>query len=164
MKNDRIQLLQSMPIFGGIDEEVLVFLLRLAESRIFGKGQYLFRENEVGQSMMVLEEGEVLVSRRWEEEDYILGRLGVGDCVGEMSLLDLFPRSATVMATKKCITLELSHGVFYQLRQKNVSQFATVQLNIAREVCRRLRATDEKLFATLVSANLIEENYPLSAT
>jgi CRP-like cAMP-binding protein len=63
-----------------------------------------------------------------------------------MALLDLFPRSASVRAVDDCRAIEIGSAALYRLFEHDAEQFALIQMNIAREVCRRLRATDERLF------------------
>ena len=69
-----------------------------------------------------------------------------GDCFGEMALMDLFPRSASIRALADCTAIELTPDDLMRLYEHDLEQFTLVQMNIGREVCRRLRATDELLF------------------
>ena len=55
--------------------------------------------------MYVVETGEVSVLKSWNDEQYEIGRLGPGDCFGEMALIDLFPRSASVLAVRDCTAI-----------------------------------------------------------
>jgi CRP-like cAMP-binding protein len=95
--------------------------------------------------MFVLESGRAGVFKAWRGEDHQLLELGVGDCFGEMSLMDLGPRSATVRALQDCSALEIDANHLLRLLQLDVEQFALIQMNMGREVCRRLRAMDELL-------------------
>jgi len=70
-----------------------------------------------------------------------------------MALLDLFPRSASVLALAPCTAIELSTATLYKLYETHLEQFALIQMNIARELSRRLRAADERLFRTQIGAD-----------
>lgn len=142
----RIQLLQRMPIFGGLREDSLEFLLRQAGTMEVRGGEYFFRENDQANSMFVLEVGRVAVTKNWHGKECLIRNLGIGDCFGEMALMDLFPRSASVRALEKCVAIELSPGNLYRLFEHDAAQFALIQMNMGREVCRRLRQSDEQLF------------------
>jgi CRP/FNR family cyclic AMP-dependent transcriptional regulator len=85
MNKERLRILQDMPIFGGIQEGVLGFLLDQSTDTAFSAGNYLFRENDPGQSMYVLETGRVAILKRWEGTCYRLSELRAGDCVGAAS-------------------------------------------------------------------------------
>ena len=146
MQTGPIELLQRMPIFGGIREDALSVLLQQAQRREVAAGHYFFRETDAANSMFVLESGTVAVLKLWRGEEHLLNRLGPGDCVGEMALMDLQPRSASVCADTDCVAIELSTADLMRVYEHDVEQFALIQMNIGREVCRRLRATDERLF------------------
>ena len=146
MLADRVELLQQMPIFGAISAQTLEFLLEPAPSVTRKPGEFFFREGEPAQAMFVLETGHVTVCKSWQQHDLLLRRLGEGDCFGEMALLDLFPRSASVRAASHCRAIELTPANLYRLFERDPTEFAVIQMNIGRELSRRLRATDELLF------------------
>jgi CRP-like cAMP-binding protein len=164
MQEARIRLLQRMAIFGGIRDEILEFLVDRAPIVRVPKGEFFFRENDEGQSMFVLEEGKVAVLKRWQGRDYILRTLQQGDCFGEMALLDLSPRSASVRAVEDCVAIELSAASLYDLYNKDLEQFAMIEMNMGREVCRRLRELDERLFRASMGAADFAADYPSPAS
>ncbi len=147
MQTQRIQLLQRMPVFGAIRDDALDLLLRQARIVNVPAGDYFFREGDQAQAMYVLESGCAAVLKAWEGSDYLLHHLQAGDCLGEMALMDLFPRSASVRAVVDCSAIEITPADLMRLAETDMEQFALIQMNIGREVCRRLRATDELLFA-----------------
>ncbi len=72
--------------------------------------------------------------------------LNEGDCFGEMAVIDHFPRSASVRAAKDCVAIEISAANLYRVYAQDLKQFALIQMNMGREVCRRLRSADNMLF------------------
>jgi CRP/FNR family cyclic AMP-dependent transcriptional regulator len=146
MHTMRIELLQQMPIFGAIRDDALEYLLEPAPSVVIKAGEFFFRERDPAQSMYVLEAGRVAVLKHWEGRELMLRHLEQGDCFGEMALLDLFPRSASVQAVEDCTAIELESAHLMRLYERDLEQFALIQMNIAREMSRRLRVTDELLF------------------
>lgn len=98
----------------------------------------------------MLEAGWVVVFRSWLRRDVVLHDLGAGDCCGEMALMDLLPRSASVRAQADCRAIEFGNAALLQLYPRDTAQFAMFQMNIGREVCRRLRAANELLFQARV--------------
>jgi len=164
MQETRIQTLQRMPIFGGMRAEVLDFLLDTSTTVSMAQGKFFFHEHDKAQSMFVLEVGEVAVLKLWEGQQCMLGHLRQGDCFGEMALMDLGPRSASVMAVKDCSAIELSTASFYKIYERNIEQFALLQMNIGREVSRRLRVADERLFRAHMGALELETELPLLCT
>ncbi len=154
MQASRIAALQGMPIFGGIRAGVLAALLDASRSVTVAQNDFFFREGDRAESMFVLESGEVEVLKGWAGREYVIGRLREGDCFGEIALLDLFPRSASILAVAPCTAIELSTASFMKLYETDVEQFALIQMNIARELSRRLRAADERLFRDHVGAEM----------
>jgi CRP/FNR family cyclic AMP-dependent transcriptional regulator len=146
MREVRIELLQRMPIFGGIREDTLRFVLELAPIVRVRANEFFFRENDSANAMFVLETGRVAVFKSWEGEECLLHYLTKGDCFGEMALMDLLPRSASVRALEDCSAIELSTHTLYRIYEKDLEQFTLMQMNMGREVCRRLRDADERLF------------------
>lgn len=142
----RLTLLRDMPIFGGVRDDALTLLLRCAPIIQTPKGDYFFREGEQALAMFVLEKGEVAILKTWKDRQYSLCRLKQGDCFGEMALIDLFPRSASVRADSDCTAIELSSATLYELYEADAEQFVLIQMNIAREISRRLRIADARLF------------------
>src|SRR5438128_10245733 len=115
MQHSRIELLQRMPIFGGIREDILKFLLDLSPIVCVKKGDVFFREGDKADSMFVLEAGEVAVLRGEQGREHLLHHLSAGDCFGEMALIDLSPRSASVRAVEDCTAIEISTASLYKV-------------------------------------------------
>lgn len=141
-----IDLLQGMPVFGGLSEDTLRLMLEGAREVAVRRGAPFFHEGDTASSMFVLQSGSVAVLKHWRGQDWRLHKLGAGDCFGEMALMDLRPRSASVRAEVDCRAIELSSSDLLRLFESDVEQFAVIQMNLGREVCRRLRASDELLF------------------
>ena len=146
MLASRFDLLQRMPIFGAIRDDVLEFLLGQAQHREVAAGDWFFREGEPGDRMYVLESGRATAIKGWKGLDIVLSHFGPGDCFGEMTLMNLCPRSASVLAETDCRAIVLTPEHLARLYAHDLEQFAVIQMNMGREVCRRLRQTDELLF------------------
>lgn len=146
MTATRIELLQGMPIFGALREDTLAFLLGLMHERHVQAGGWFFRQGDTAAEIYVLEHGEARVLREWQGREVPLGQLRAGDCFGEMALMDLMPRSAAVRATTDCSALVLSGDDLYRLCRHDIEQFALLQMNLGRELSRRLRQADDELF------------------
>lgn len=146
MSPGRIALLQAMPIFGALNDAALECLLEGAPTLARAGGDCFFREGDAAQCMYVIEHGTVEVRKRWDGRDWPLHRLHAGDCFGEMALMDFFPRSASVVALEDCRALQIDGAALQRLAERDIEQFALLQMNLGREISRRLRATDELLF------------------
>jgi CRP-like cAMP-binding protein len=152
LSESRIELLQGMPIFGAIAEDALQFLIEQTRTVHVRAGEFFFHEGDQASGMFVLESGRVAVTKDWQDRPVLRFEFGPGDCFGEMALMDLRPRSATVQAIEDCVAIELSPEHLYRLFKRDPEQFALIQMNMGREVCRRLRITDEQLFHAQMNA------------
>ena len=146
MELARVDLLQRMPVFGGLREPALRQLLERATAVHRAGGEAFFLEGDAAEAMYVLESGRVAVTKRWQGSEFVLHELAAGDCFGEMALMDLQPRSASVRALQACDAIAFGTHDMLHLYETDVEQFALMQMNLGRELCRRLRATDERLF------------------
>ena len=160
MDDQRIRLLQAMPFFGGVSEEVLALLLERVKPVFVAKGEYFFREGNRGASAFILEEGRVSILKGWRGRSYFLRHLEAGDCIGEVALMDFSPRSASVLADEDCRAIELSTADLHQVASKSLEQFAMIYMNIGRELSRRLREADERAFRHRVEAGDITTALP----
>lgn len=133
-------------MFGGISEEILEFLVELTPCLSVPRGSYFFREGDRAISMFVLEAGRVNILKIRNGHVCSLGFLDKGDCFGEMALIDLFPRSVSVLAEENCRAIEISSATLYAVYERGLEQFTLIQMNLARELSRRLRKADEQLF------------------
>jgi CRP-like cAMP-binding protein len=74
-----------------------------------------------------------------------------------MSIMDLRHRSASVVATAPCRAIELSGAHLMEVYRRDIEQFALIQMNMGREVSRRLREADERIFQVKVGAEFLTE-------
>ena len=159
MEQARIEALQGTAMFGAIQLDIIAFLLeqaRVVETRV---GEYFFREGEQGNSAFLLEAGRVSILKAWDGEDQLLRRLKAGDCFGEVALLDFGDRSASVLAEVDCRAIEISAQALQQVAKQDMEQFALIYMNIARELSRRLRDADGRLFRSRFEVVDLVEGY-----
>jgi CRP/FNR family cyclic AMP-dependent transcriptional regulator len=146
-EHEQIRLLQAMPIFGGVNEEALRFLMGLAREVKVPQEGYFYREGDPASSVFVLETGKVVLMKRWQGKDRALKPLVRGDSFGEVALIDLQPRNTSALAVEPSRAIELSTEDLYKLYKRHLDQFALIYMNMARQVCRRLREADSRAFA-----------------
>ena len=135
-----------MPVFGGLGSETLAFILAHSELCQRAAGVYYFHENDEARSLYVIQKGSVVVEKDWQGSAVPLANLGPGECFGELSLLDLRSRSASVKAETDCETIRISIRLLHDLYRQDLEQYAIIMMNMGREVSRRFRAISDKLF------------------
>jgi CRP-like cAMP-binding protein len=140
---------ESIPIFAGLNEEALSFLESMAKCKKFKKGEILIQQDTEGTSFFLLASGQVeVVILQKGRKKTILTKLGPHSCFGEMALIECMKRSASVRALTAGKAYSLTNADLYHLYQKMPGQYAIVILNIARDLCRRIRELNH-VFASI---------------
>src|SRR3954465_13306687 len=150
--------LRAIGLFGALSDDVLAHLANTLTVQTPESGEVVFREGDDANAMYVVLRGEMEVlkkSKRATEARVAL--LGPGDWFGEMSIVDIQPRSATVRALAPGRLLRISAGDLDALYRHDVRSYAIIVLNLARELSRRLRVADG-ILADLI-ANVMD-SYP----
>ena len=143
---ERIRLLQSMAAFGALSQATLEYLLGLSRLVRCNKGEYFYHEGDPARSMFVLETGRVAMFKSWQGQDYRINTLERGDSFGQVALIDLGPRNTSTQALTDSTAIELSHQHLHELYKTYPDQYLVLYMNMARDVCRRLRAADQRAF------------------
>lgn len=109
--------------------------------REFSRGTVLFREGESGSEMYVIHQGKVAISKRAGGVERVLTTLGQGQFLGEMSILNRAPRSATATCVEDCRLLVVDARTFEAMVRSN----AEVALRMIRTLAERLAEADEQI-------------------
>jgi CRP/FNR family transcriptional regulator, cyclic AMP receptor protein len=143
--------LRNIGLFGALSDDVLVYLSTLLTVETPPAGETLFREGEDANAMFVVMSGEVEVLKKSKRSvEARVAVLGPGDWFGEMSIVDIQPRSATVRALAPSRLLRISSADLDALYRHDLRSYAIIILNLARELSRRLRVADG-ILAELIS-------------
>lgn len=138
--------LLSTPFFGGLSDASLDLLVTMLVERHFDVGATVVAEGEPGRSMFIVHSGELEVSKRGDSGCAIrIAGLEPGDFFGEMTLIEMQNRSATVIAESPIVLYELTAGKLYAYYKADIYAYVMVLQNINRELCRRLRRADNRI-------------------
>lgn len=143
---DLLKWLPSIAIFGGLEEETLRRLIQLMGEHRCKPEDEICKQGESGRAMFLVRDGEVVVCRDNVDGRRVkMVRMGPGEFFGEMTLIDIQKRSATVVAQKPSLLFSLSNRDLYTLYQEDVPGYVMVLQNLCRELSRRLRVTNQRL-------------------
>ena len=141
-----LEFLQQVPILGGLDEAVLTRIMSAARVLEVAEGACIIEEGALTAALFIVCEGELEICKRGRNgAEFSLATLKRGDCVGEMSLVDIQPRSASVRALEPTTLLVLDEAAVARLYASDLQVYTLLMLNIAREISRRLRVADQTL-------------------
>ncbi len=145
-------MLKDIGLFGGLDDDTLALLARELPTDHVDPGAIVVQEGAQAREMFVVIAGEleVLKSSKGGTEVRV-ALLGPGDWFGEMAIIDVQPRSASVRAVAPTMLVRMSaEHVDKLLYRRDMKAYALLVMNIARELSRRLRVADG-ILAHLVS-------------
>jgi CRP-like cAMP-binding protein len=137
--------LGALPLFGGLPDESLQKLADKLEVLHVEPGTVVFREGEAARSLYVLVGGGLDIVKAGGDGEVHLGAIGAGECFGEMSFIDMQPRSATVRARLPSDLWMWPYQAIHERYCKDQKCAMLLVMNIARELSRRLRRADELL-------------------
>ena len=135
--------LRNVGLFGALSDPVLEDLATSLAVITPSAGDYVFREGEPARDMFVVLSGEMEVLKGTATgAESRVALLGPGDWFGEMSIVDIQPRSASVRALAPARLLRISAADLDRLYRQDIRSYALIVLNLARELSRRLRVAD----------------------
>ena len=111
----------------------------LFRTRRCAPGEIIMQEGEPGSEIFIIRSGRIAIFKGPYDAPVILGYRGAGDMVGEMSVLENRPRSATVVALAECELLSTDQQGFAQM----LSQPPFLGMNLLGMLSHRLRAIGE---------------------
>jgi len=113
----------------------------------FSEGQRLFKEGDDGDCLYVIVQGQVRLQQEREEldSDSVLGFIEPGAVVGEISVLDRGPRSASAYAQTDVAAKRLSRSRMENLAAANPAAYSELIATLARIVSKKLRMTTDRL-------------------
>jgi CRP-like cAMP-binding protein len=124
-------MLRAVPLFQGMTDRSVEEISQLAEETEFPSGGVLVREGDPGDTFIVIVEGRATVDLGGQP----IRELSVGDFLGEISLIDGGPRTATVTAAEPIRALVIRRDGFDRL----MNGFPAVRLGILTALTQRLR-------------------------
>lgn len=144
------------PLFVGLSPEAIDKILDIAEDIKFNKDDYILKENTVNNNIFILKSGKVsvIIENIVDDETHKLITLDsaptmynlyIGDLIGELSIIDLEPVSASVIALEDVTCIKINAENIFKALKDSVEDRLTLITNLARIISRRLRNTNKLL-------------------
>jgi CRP-like cAMP-binding protein len=134
--------IHSAPLFAGIDPETTAGLIDAMAPVRLQRGAVLFREGEPGDRFFIVTSGKMKLGRGVADgRENLLAVLGPGEMIGELTLFDPGPRTATATAVSDAELSALSHAELITWIENNPQ----VAKHLLQGLAARLRKTNEAL-------------------
>ncbi|MBN1679489.1 MAG: cyclic nucleotide-binding domain-containing protein [Anaerolineae bacterium] len=137
-----IELLRTVGVFSGLTDEQLQRLIDISEEEMYDEDAIIFKQESEGEKLYLIRDGQVEVRIRKkphqpERSQVFLGR---GQVFGEMALLDMGKRSATIKCSRDGTVLHsITREAFTGLCTSNTDIGYIVMRNIALDLSFKLR-------------------------
>ncbi len=135
-------------MFGGLTDKQLMLIQGYLDEQTYAKGTCILRQGEPNNTVYFIAEGEVSIQKHSPHADdgeRIITTLQTGDSFGEMELIDIQPCAASAVCLTDTKLISLSNENLYKLSRISLETYTMLILNLARDISRRLRSTDNLL-------------------
>ena len=139
----------KIPVLSSLTEEEVFEFIRTCKVNRLAAGSKLFEQGDPGRSMYLIESGQVdvFLERTYGREH--IAEFTNLDVIGELSLIDPGPRSATAEAREETVVYEVQGEDFeLMLKQQRPAAYKIVRA-LSRVVCRRIRTVNVRIDAEL---------------
>jgi len=133
--------LKRVPLFSTLTLEQLSSIDRLMVTRHYSRGESIFRKGDVGAELYVVLEGEIRIHVDHDGHQVTLARHGPDKVVGEMSVFDDQPRSASAEASQDTTVRVLRRDRM----QTIVNEHPEVLLEFVKNLSQRIRVMNDRL-------------------
>ncbi len=146
---EEVELLRNIPLFAKVEPSKLKLLAFTSERMTFEPDQVVFKQGDMGDSAYIIVEGEADIMIDSPAGPINIATMSRNDFFGEIASLCDVPRTATVRATTKLVTLRISKELFFRL----ITEFPQMSVEIMRELASNLEKTTVKLREALAKAD-----------
>ncbi|CAN5822992.1 N/A [soil metagenome] len=137
-RSKHLERLAEIPLFATLNKRDLQSISKATSEITQPAGTVLMREGDTGREALVIVSGTVTVKRNGRK----VASLGAGDAVGELSLLDHGPRTATVTADTDTTLLVLGARDFVEL----LEQVPNLNRKVLARLAGMVRDTDRRIY------------------
>jgi len=146
--------LRRIKIFADMDEAQLASFLKYMEIQKIPANGVVFRKGEQGDAMFLVLQGEVRAGATVGGRESTLAILDVGECFGEMAVIDESTRSADVIANVESLLLKISGAALKRLFQEAPALAAPFLLNLSKTITSRVRTLTKKYEDSILFARV----------
>ncbi len=141
---EKIMFLREVPMFQNMSADQLLVVAGVCDEATFAEDAVILREGIPGGELHVIINGRIAIEQqRSRGETAHLATLETADCLGEMSLFDQNPHSASAIALEETFTLRLTREAVVKL----LHQYPDLALTLIVMLSRRLREANERIAA-----------------
>lgn len=143
---ENTEVLRKIFLFKGLTSFELIKINRIIKNRKVAKGATIIEENSNGNSIYIVKKGCVKITKMLKnKQTRTLITLIDFDFFGEMSFVDGYPRSATVVAASDTELIDIDGNELKKILGKDIPLALKLYVNLTKILCKRLRLANENL-------------------
>ena len=145
IKDNYVELLRGVSFFDGFNMDELTIISKYINIFTVKKGEILFREGEKGDYICFVLDGCLDVIKKSENNSNVeITSVSKGRLIGEMSIVDHIPRSATIKARSKSKLASLSLEGFELILNDHPKIGVKVLKGLLRYLSENMRKTTKR--------------------
>lgn len=137
-RKQHLEHLRGVPLFAGCSKKELERIARAGDEITMTAGSLVTDQGQTGREAFVLLEGSITVKRNNRK----IATLGPGAVIGEMSLLDHGPRTATVVCDTDCTLIVIDQRHFLGV----IDDVPSLSRKLLATLAGRIRDLDRKYY------------------
>ena len=137
-KTSKLDHLARVPLFDGCSRKELTSIAKAGDEITMTEGTLIIDQGQMGREAFVVLDGQVTVKRGGRK----ITSLGPGGIVGELSLLDHGPRTATVVCDTDCTLFVIDQRHFRAV----LEQYPSIAMKLLATLAANIRAMDRQSF------------------
>jgi CRP-like cAMP-binding protein len=138
---EEVDLLRRIPLFAKVEPPKLKLLAFASERVTFEAGQELFHQGDMPDAAYIIIEGSADVMLDTQRGRVTVATIGRNELVGEIGIICDVPRTATVLAKSRLVTLKVNKDLLLRM----ITDFPTMAIEIMRVLAHRLEHTNAQL-------------------
>ena len=136
--------LRRIKMLADVDERLLASLLSYLEVVKVPPFGTVVNKGEHGDALFMVLEGEVRARVMIGGQETTLATLGVGECFGELAIVDQGPRSADVIANQPTVLIKMSEGALRKMFAEAPALAAPFMFALTRVIAQRVRVLTKR--------------------
>ncbi len=137
-RKQHLEHLSKVPLFAGLSKKALEKVARSGDEVTMTAGSLVVDQGQTGREAFVIVDGTVTLKRNGRK----VATLGPGDVLGELSLLDHGPRTATAVCDTDCTMFVLEQRHFIGI----IDEAPGLAIKLLASLAGRIRDLDRKYY------------------
>jgi CRP/FNR family cyclic AMP-dependent transcriptional regulator len=137
-KKFQLESLKNVPLFNACSKKELEKVAKAADEIRMTEGSLIVDQGQTGREAFIILTGDVIIKRSGRK----IAMLGAGDVVGELSLLDHGPRTASAICATDCTLLVIDQRRFISV----LDDVPSIAHKLMGVLASRIREMDRTVF------------------